>query len=263
MILRHQAWIYNTALQMVWHPQDAEDVTQEILIKVITRLSSFQGKSSFRTWLYRIVANHVINMRKRPFEKRYISFERFGKGIDGSPDSDLPDQENFPIDMNLIIEDIKFGCMTAMLLCLNRQQRLIFIIGALWGVSDRIGSEIVGISKVNFRKKLSRARKQVANFMQDRCGLIKNENSCHCANKVEDLIKIGHVNPDDLHFSTKYVAKIRALVPARFQQLQDFYESKCHDLFQNMPFKKSPDFVKFMRETLQRPEFQEIFELRN
>jgi DNA-directed RNA polymerase specialized sigma24 family protein len=53
LVQRHQGWIYNIAVRMLFHPQDAEDATQEILIKVLTRLSSFEGRSSFRTWLYR------------------------------------------------------------------------------------------------------------------------------------------------------------------------------------------------------------------
>lgn len=44
---RHQAWIYNIAIRMLGHPQDAEDATQEILIKALTRLSSFEGRSRF------------------------------------------------------------------------------------------------------------------------------------------------------------------------------------------------------------------------
>ena len=51
LIKRHQGWIYNIAFRMVWHPQDAEDVTQEILIKIITKLATFKGASSFRTWV--------------------------------------------------------------------------------------------------------------------------------------------------------------------------------------------------------------------
>jgi RNA polymerase sigma factor (sigma-70 family) len=63
LILRHQAWIYNIAVRMVFRPQDAEEVTQEVLVKVITKLSTFKGESTFRTWLYRIAANHVLNMK--------------------------------------------------------------------------------------------------------------------------------------------------------------------------------------------------------
>src|SRR6266568_7045636 len=64
LITRHQAWIYNIVLRMVYLPQDAEDATQEILVKLMTKLSTFMGKSSFRTWLYRMVVNHVLNMKR-------------------------------------------------------------------------------------------------------------------------------------------------------------------------------------------------------
>jgi len=75
LIRRHQAWIYNITFRMVANPADAEDITQEILLKMITKLSAYDHrKASFRTWLYRITANHVINMRKRGCEKGILSF---------------------------------------------------------------------------------------------------------------------------------------------------------------------------------------------
>ncbi|HTF39903.1 MAG TPA: RNA polymerase sigma factor, partial [Propionibacteriaceae bacterium] len=72
LVLRHQAWIYNIAVRMVFQPHDAEEVTQEVLVKVITKLSTFKGESKFRTWLYRIVANHVLNMKRRGVETHTI-----------------------------------------------------------------------------------------------------------------------------------------------------------------------------------------------
>jgi RNA polymerase sigma factor (sigma-70 family) len=74
LVRRHQAWIYNIAIRMIAHPQDAEDATQEILIKAITRLSSFEGRSSVRTWLYRIVVNHVLNMKRGRLEPETLTF---------------------------------------------------------------------------------------------------------------------------------------------------------------------------------------------
>ena len=70
IVARHQRWIYNVVLRMVYFPQDAEDVTQEILIKICTKLSTFEGRSSFRTWLYRIALNHVLSMKRRRGEPR-------------------------------------------------------------------------------------------------------------------------------------------------------------------------------------------------
>src|ERR1700741_5549359 len=89
LILRHQAWIYNIAVRMVFQPHDAEEVTQEVLVKVITRLSTFQGESKFRTWLYRITANHVLNMKRRSAESQSSTFAAYGAAIDNTPDLDL------------------------------------------------------------------------------------------------------------------------------------------------------------------------------
>lgn len=74
LIVRHQPWIYNIVLRMVYFPADAEDATQEILIKLLTNLSTFEGKSSFRTWLYRIACNHVLNMKRRRGEQKTLTF---------------------------------------------------------------------------------------------------------------------------------------------------------------------------------------------
>ena len=53
LVPRHQDRTYNIALRMVWNPEDAEDITQEVLIKIVTKLSTFEGRSRFRTWAYR------------------------------------------------------------------------------------------------------------------------------------------------------------------------------------------------------------------
>jgi DNA-directed RNA polymerase specialized sigma24 family protein len=81
LVLRHQAWVYNIAVRMVYQPQDAEEVTQEVLVKVVTRLSTFRGDSSFRTWLYRIAANHVLNMKRRGGEVRPQTFETYAAAL--------------------------------------------------------------------------------------------------------------------------------------------------------------------------------------
>src|SRR3954470_21272960 len=79
LIARHQSWIYNIVLRMVYHPHDAEDITQEILIKVVTKLSTFERRSSFRTWLYRIAVNHVLNMKRTRAEEWEMTFEKYDR----------------------------------------------------------------------------------------------------------------------------------------------------------------------------------------
>src|SRR5690349_11978490 len=131
LVLRHQAWIYNIAVRMVFQPHDAEEVTQEVLVKVITKLSTFQGESKFRTWLYRITANHVLNMKRRRAEAQVKTFAAYGAAIVGTPDLDLPDPKNVPVALPLLVEEAKNGCTMGMLLCLDRKQRLIFTLGQI------------------------------------------------------------------------------------------------------------------------------------
>ena len=82
-LVRHiQDGVYRLALRMLAHPQDAEDAAQEILIKVITHLSSYRKESKFITWVYRISANHLLTTRKRRAERREINFELCQQHID-------------------------------------------------------------------------------------------------------------------------------------------------------------------------------------
>src|SRR5438067_11106358 len=167
LILRHQAWVYSIAVRMVFQPHDAEEVTQEVLVKVITRLSTFKGESKFRTWLYRIAANHVLNMKRRSAETQVTTFAAYGAAIDTTPDRDLPDPKSVPVALPLLAEEAKNGCTMGMLLCLDRKQRLIFTLGGILGVSDSVGGEVLEMSADNFRQCLSRARRDLHNFMND------------------------------------------------------------------------------------------------
>src|SRR5437667_5234343 len=105
LVLRHQAWVYNIAVRMVFQPHDAEEVTQEVLVKVITKLSTFKSESSFRTWLYRITANHVLNMKQRTAERQSLTFAHLGAAIDNTPELDLPDPKSVPVEVPLLIEE--------------------------------------------------------------------------------------------------------------------------------------------------------------
>jgi len=134
LVRRHQGWIYNIALRMLYHPQDAEDATQEILIKAVTQLSSFEGRSSFRTWLYRIVVNHVLNMRRGRIEHEILGFPAYGEALDATPDLELPDPSTTPVEVRLLVTEVMISCVSGMLLCLDREQRLTYILGDIFGV---------------------------------------------------------------------------------------------------------------------------------
>jgi RNA polymerase sigma factor (sigma-70 family) len=205
LITRHQAWVYNIVLRMVYLPQDAEDATQEILVKLITKLSTFVGKSSFRTWLYRIVVNHVLNMKRGRADAAAWTFARYGDSLDATPDLDLPDPRSVPADVQLLVDEARIGCTSGMLLCLDREQRLIYILGEIFGVTDIVGAELLEISRENFRQKLARSRRDLHNFLHDKCGLVNEANPCRCAKKTQGFMEAGFVDPQNLLFARAHV----------------------------------------------------------
>ncbi|MHB1199033.1 MAG: RNA polymerase sigma factor [Polaromonas sp.] len=260
LVVRHQAWIYNLALRMVHRPEDAKDATQEVLIKLFTRLSTFDGRSSLRTWLYRIVINHLLNMKRGRAESRGITFEEYGRALDDTPDAELPDPHAVPVEVQLLAAEARIGCTSGMLLCLDREQRLIFILGGIFGVSDVVGAELLELSRDNFRQKLSRARRDLQNFMQDKCGLVNAANPCRCAKKTRGFITAGHVDPSNLRFARERVTHVRD-VAARVSDEITGLDTTYAEVYRDHPFQKSPDFVAALRELMNQPEFRSTLDL--
>jgi RNA polymerase sigma factor (sigma-70 family) len=262
LVLRHQAWIYNLALRMVHHPDDAKDATQEVLIKLLTRLSTFEGRSSLRTWLYRIATNHLLNMKRGRAESREITFAQYGQNLDDTPNAELelPDLQAVPADKQLLIAEARIGCTSGMLLCLDRGQRLVFILGSIFGVNDATGAELLELSRDNFRQKLSRARRDLQNFMQDKCGLVNTANPCRCAKKTRGFIAAGHIDPNNLRFARERVTHVRN-VAVRVSDEITGLDAAYAEVYRDHPFQNSPDFVAALRELMSRPEFRSTLEL--
>ena len=256
LVQRHQAWIYNIAIRMLHHPQDAEDATQEILIKVLTRLSSFEGRSSFRTWLYRIVVNHVLNMKRGRVEVQHesIDFAAYGTALDATPDLELADPNGASADADLLVTEAMLSCTSGMLLCLDREQRLTFILGAIFGVSDTVAAEVLEITPDNFRQRLARARRDWRNFMDDKCGLVNQANPCRCAKKTRGFIQAGYVDPANLLFVRERIGEVREAVPKVHEALSSLDE-KCAEIFRGHPFYKAPDLAPMLRRLVTTTQF--------
>lgn len=262
LILRHQDWIYNIAVRMVYNSDDAKDVTQEVLIKIITKLSTFKSESSFRTWVYRIVLNHILNFKKSSSENsRDNNFESYGISIDECPDYEIHSDMNLGFNTDEVVEEVKLSCMYGMLLCLDREQRMVFILGTLFGVTDKVGAELLEITKDNFRKRLSRARGDLFNFMNNKCGLMKESNPCHCSKKARALVDYGVVEPDNLMFNKNYVHRIKDIIPDTLKKYNDFTERKGSMLFAEQPFQNSPDYVLYLRNLINTNSFKDTFKI--
>ncbi|OLQ94533.1 hypothetical protein BIY21_08595 [Vibrio ponticus] len=169
--------IYGLAFRMLGHPEDAEDQTHEILIKVITHLSSFREESAFTTWVYRIACNHLISKQSKV--KSELTFESFGELIANMTEQ-APTLEASDPERSALLEETRLSCLQAMLSCLDKESRLIFILSESYGVTSQEGALILDITPDAYRARLSRGKKLLQQFMDQRCGLINKNNSCQC-----------------------------------------------------------------------------------
>jgi RNA polymerase sigma factor (sigma-70 family) len=259
LIKKHQHYVYNVALKMTLSPFDAEDVTQEVLIKVITNLAQFKGESNFRTWLYRITFNHFLKMKRVWLEDYISSFDQYGSELAQMQDTNLSELEK--AEMKEFIQEANISCMSGMLLCLDREQRLVYVLGEIFGIDHTIGSQMLDISKDNFRQRLSRARRDLYSFMNNKCGLINTSNPCRCDRKTKSFIKAGWVDKDKMKYNTSYLKKISEEAQEKAEDLCDLTEIEYADLFRSHPFQEKDHYQRVFNNLLTDKKINDLFNL--
>ncbi len=244
-----QADVYRLALRFLWHPQDAQDAAQEILIRVVTGLAGFREESGFRTWVYRVAANALLSMRRQRMEQRSMSFVQFGEDL-AEGLSDAPISVESGVEEALLIEEVKIGCTLALLLCLDRDHRLAYILGEIMELDHNEAAEILEISPAAYRKRLSRARTAITSFMLSRCGLVDRANACRCQRRVDRAVGLGRVDPSHLLFASSLEqAKRFPQVLAEIRRLEEARRAAA--LYRSHPEAMPPDaLVSWLRELI-------------
>lgn len=178
--------LYRLALRMTASPADAEDATQEILVKVVTRLGGFRGESSVRTWAWQIAVRHLLDIKKSRVEAQSFDFGRFGADLlDGLADAGAEGTEE--------AEEVKLGCSLAMLTCLDREHRVAFLLGEVFDVPNEVAAEIAGTTQATYRQRLSRAQRKVEAFTLAYCGVVSERAPCRCNRRVARALELGRL----------------------------------------------------------------------
>src|SRR5258708_13747833 len=152
--------VYNLALRMLWNPSDAEDATQEILVKVITHLSQFRQESAFLTWVYQIATNHLLTTRRHRAESAPLTFAFIGDVLEASEGGSahvhplLESQEG--VEQALLVKDLQIRCTLGMLLCLDREHRLAYTLSEVFQVTGRHAASILLFTNSPFPTRFSR-----------------------------------------------------------------------------------------------------------
>jgi RNA polymerase sigma factor (sigma-70 family) len=247
LLSREQDWIHNVCRRMVMNPEDARDLTQEILLKIITNLAKYDSRiASLRTWIRKIAVNHILNSRRRPLEEQMPGLKGYGEELD-SIENQVPD-ESLRADpaFALLVEEARLGCMAGMILCLDRAERIVFILGEIMGLKDFEAADILQIKPDAYRKRLSRARQSLYSFMNDKCGLINRNNPCRCEKKTRGFMSKGWVDPQKLVFVEQHRKNVMEYAGKNYTILDDFCEQGYSELSRSSPYWGTP------RETMEK-----------
>ena len=203
IVRRIQKPVYSLSLRMLFNPEDAKDISQEILITVITNLQGYRFEGSFRAWVLRIAVNKLKAVRKTWAEKKMASIENLEGILDRYEAKGWLSQPLEAPEPYLEAET-RSVCTHALLLTLDRAHRMAFILGAVMGVSSQEGAQILEITSAAYRKRLSRARSRIKDFLVNNCGIFDKSNRCRCSSILPAYLQKGWIDPDKPVFVPKH-----------------------------------------------------------
>jgi RNA polymerase sigma-70 factor, ECF subfamily len=150
-------YVFSVAYRVTGNRQDAEEVTQDVFVKVYRKLGSFAFKSAFSTWIYRIAMNTAINLyRKRSKERgKNLSFDdAIGtetSSCEGDAGKDMERKDNEKLVMSMLDS-------------LTEGQKACVILRDIEGLKYEEVADALGINLNTVRSRLSRAREKLVDL---------------------------------------------------------------------------------------------------
>lgn len=163
------------------------------MLKVITHLGSFESRSAFTTWVFQIARNHLLTAITRAKENPEVSLdamaERLQAGLDfGAAQNSFHAQPgSLSPEDKVAARQVALGCTQNMLMALDREQRLIYVLDTVFGLPSKQAAEVLGISPEAFRQRLGRSRARLENFTSNTCGWVNPDAACTCARQMPVL----------------------------------------------------------------------------
>ncbi len=192
LVQAHQAEVLSFLYRMTAHRQDAEDLAQELWLRVHKKLAEFEGRSSFRTWLFRVATNlardhhrvrqrwpeHAQDMAKELAESGPETAAEFRRVVQDSAHARFEIREH--IDC----------CLTCIMKTLPLEQQLAVLLCEMYGFTNAEAAEVLDVSLGVLKHLLHDARNTLDRVFEHRCALINKHGICHQCSELN-----GFFNP--------------------------------------------------------------------
>jgi len=159
--------------------RDAEDLTQEVFVKVNQALDSFRGESRVSTWIYRIATNAALDKLRSPsFQqtgRKSLSGDSIGEGEIEIMDKNAWTGENTPSIETSVVRKEMNECIRGVVEKLPENYRTVVVLSELEGFRDDEIAEILGVSIHTAKIRLHRARARLKNELEAHCNFYRDE----------------------------------------------------------------------------------------
>lgn len=182
-----QKRVFRLARRMMLDPSDAEDATQEALLRVVTHLLQFRSEAKFSTWVWRIAVNTFKQFRGQRYRAPMLSLAEFAHDLGEGLQLEAAERT----DDAVLLEQLKEGCGAALLATLDADHRLAYVLGEIMELSGEEAAEVLEVEPAAYRKRLSRARERVRDALKRHCGIVEASNPCRCHRRLAKAQSLG------------------------------------------------------------------------
>lgn len=165
MLTMYQKLIYNICYRMFNNKEDAEDLTQDVFVKVYNKINSFNEKTSFKSWICTIATNTCIDELRKRKNKTTVSIDKNIETDDGELKIDVVSNEKTPEEA--VVKNEEAHMLENALLELNIEDREIIVLRDIQGLSYDEISEIKNIKLGTVKSKLARARLKLQKILKN------------------------------------------------------------------------------------------------
>jgi RNA polymerase sigma-70 factor, ECF subfamily len=159
LIQIHGAKMYGVALQFMRNEYDAHEVMQDALISIWNKIASFEGKSAFTSWIYRVTANAgLMALRKRKRHEKDVSLDATASGEDDEPLPALRLSDKSPLPDKVAMTDELGEQVRAAIDQLPEPYRAVVLLRDVQELPMEEVMEATGLSEPALKSRLHRAR---------------------------------------------------------------------------------------------------------
>ena len=246
-LLAIQPGVFNLAVRMLGNREDAADATQEILLKVVTHLAGFRGQAAFSTWVFQIARNHLLTASTRSRESPEVSLEALGERLQqgleftASLGDPLGGARTLTPEDKLAARQVALSCTQNMLMALDREQRLVYVLDVVFGLASPEAAEVLAITPEAYRQRLARARAKLDGFAGSTCGQVTRAAACQCERQVPALAHVRATSSSPAPSLVAIHRRERAEAERQFDALVRMGDTAA--VFRAHPTYEAPDAI--------------------